>query len=259
MRIDQHSSFLLGLMEDALSGRVMPAVMQRPYVWSKQDVEALCDSIISRFPIGGFLFWQPPRGTPINMVSKGRLGPVTCKKIPSNDSPLLLLDGQNRITTIAWMALQGPSPLFDELSTCEKVTWATGSTLVLDGDTKTMHFVTEEEASIGLKLPAWTVIDTCKVRNKINANAYIRSQYSKWISKHSEQEINAFEELFDEVSNSFRNARITSTVILDATPEEARNAFLRICKVGVPMSEQDFDMAINWISPTSKPKQAKPS
>ena len=39
---------------------------------------------------------------------------------------------------------------------------------------------------------------------------------------------------------------IGTTFIEDATPEDARRAFLRICKAGVPMSEADFNSAMKW-------------
>jgi hypothetical protein len=37
-----------------------------------------------------------------------------------------------------------------------------------------------------------------------------------------------------------------TTTISDATADEAKYAFLRICRVGVPMSEADFDQAVAW-------------
>lgn len=43
-----------------------------------------------------------------------------------------------------------------------------------------------------------------------------------------------------------REARTVETLIQNATAEEARHAFLRICRVGVPMSQEDFDRAVGW-------------
>ena len=46
--------------------------------------------------------------------------------------------------------------------------------------------------------------------------------------------------------NAFRNAQVVVTNLEQATVEEAKDAFLHICKVGVPMSAADFEAAVSW-------------
>ena len=42
---------------------------------------------------------------------------------------------------------------------------------------------------------------------------------------------------------------VVVTDMADATAAEAKDAFLHICKVGVPMSEADFEKAVSWAAP----------
>src|SRR3546814_11644984 len=92
MTIRQESSFLLQLTERVKAGRAVPAAFQRPYVWSEKDIVALWTSIIKGYPLGAFLFWQPP-GKDISEYAQAALGPI---RIPELQRPALILDGQNR-------------------------------------------------------------------------------------------------------------------------------------------------------------------
>lgn len=79
MQITQSSGFLFDLLREVRSGTLLPAAFQRPYVWSKQDVEALCDSVLTGFPIGGFLVWEPGTLGDVSQLGRSRLGPVAAK------------------------------------------------------------------------------------------------------------------------------------------------------------------------------------
>jgi hypothetical protein len=55
----------------------------------------------------------------------------------------------------------------------------------------------------------------------------------------------------DGVQTSIRQARVVRTDLERASVAEARKAFLAIARAGVPMSEEDFDAAIGWTSPSA--------
>lgn len=67
-----------------------------------------------------------------------------------------------------------------------------------------------------------------------------------WLQTHNQAEIDEFLGLWDRARDSFRSAQAATTVIQGATAQEARHAFLRICRVGVPMTQEDFDNAVGW-------------
>lgn len=246
MRINQTSNFLVELVREVAGGRMLPAAMQRPYVWSKADVEALCDSIISGFPIGGFLVWAPGRNADLTKLAKARLGPMLPSTEPRYAPYSLLLDGQNRLATLAWMmAVEQPAEL-PSPSEAETKTWLTDEKLVCDYATRSIRFVPAAEADVGLRVPAWTVVADSRLETFHDAMRMFRKNNSRWLQDYTQDEIDTFMEFWDRARDRFRDARTSTTIIEDATAAEARHAFLRICRVGVPMSEEDFNNAVAW-------------
>src|SRR3546814_8818141 len=88
MTIRQESSFLLQLTERVKAGRAVPAAFQRPYVWSEKDIVALWTSIIKGYPLGAFLFWQPP-GKDISEYAQAALGPIKSEEHTSELQSLM--------------------------------------------------------------------------------------------------------------------------------------------------------------------------
>ena len=70
--------------------------IQRKYVWSKEQVRALIDSIYKGYPSGSILMWKtdPLPETREASISKGTNEPIS-------EQPHLLLDGQQRLTSLA--------------------------------------------------------------------------------------------------------------------------------------------------------------
>jgi hypothetical protein len=254
MRITQTTCFLLSLLTDAMQGRMLPAAMQRPYVWLKDDVEALCDSILSGFPVGSFLLWEPGPKADLSKVAKGRLGPV----LAQDDSgkaytpTQLLLDGQNRLATLAWLMNADFNNLTFEVGVAETATWLSGQRLVLDYESRSIKFVPVAEADVGLRLPAWSLLSCQPNAHSVNMNL-IRKSWDMWtnVKGYPEDQVEDMIKFHDKCADAFRDARTAITVIENATPDEARSAFLRICRVGVQMSQEDFDKAVNWSAQTA--------
>ncbi|MFK4135925.1 DUF262 domain-containing protein [Pseudomonas luteola] len=240
MKIIQSSVFLSSLVSEVSSGSMMPAAMQRPYVWHKADVEALCDSILSGFPVGSFLTWAPGNCADLSNLSRGRLGPIV-GLVNSHPSTQLLLDGQNRLASLAWMMNQD-LPEMDDASEAERATWLSGERLVLDFETRSIKFVPEAEANLNFRLPVWSVFNTMMTP----AMSLLRLRTKQWMESYSEEASDAVIDFWNDCRSRFQDARTTLTIIDGATPEEARHAFLRISRVGVPMSQEDFDYALGW-------------
>lgn len=251
MEIKQRSCFLLTLVREVASGRMLPAAMQRPYVWTKVDVLALCDSLLSGFPIGAFLAWSPGRKANLAELARCRLGPLEALSAHEAgfDPYSLLLDGQNRAATLAWMMHRSDSDLPDtpDSAVIERETWLSGEVLVLDWATRGFLFVPASEAESKLRMPAWTLFSNASEGTRVTANQHYRALMAKvWPAYAAQDEIDDFIEFWDKSCDRVREAQVTLTVIEDATPAEARHAFLRISRVGVPMSQVDFDNAVGW-------------
>jgi hypothetical protein len=229
---------LKNLLQDALSGRIAPAPFQRPYVWSKHDVLALLESILRGYPVGSLLLWTPVDAADLQKFKLDRIGPVPAEM--GQEALSLLLDGQNRLATLAWLAKGPEIPLPDDLTDAEASVWANCETLVLDLVAKQFKFVSAEERQKGLVLPAYVVTDSRL------ANQTVRKCWNTQWADIPENDRNRALKNLDDCSNSFSNVQMTITHLERATVAEAKDAFIHICKVGVPVSEEDFDRALNF-------------
>jgi hypothetical protein len=241
MRIEQSQRFLSEVIKQVGAGNMIPAGMQRQYEWREKDVLDFCESLIERFPIGSILTWRPSKDIDITQVAKGRLGPIAPEQI--KERAYLILDGQNRLATFAWM-LGGELP--DDLSPAEIETWK-GRTLVIDAEAGGFIFVPDQEANSGLRIPSSVCASHLQSR-------LMGEHYKRWSNEgFSEKECDAFLYVIDYITNNIREARMIETVLDGATPQEAKSAFLKICKTGVPMAEADFDRALQWLSDADQP------
>ena len=100
-------------------GSIALPEFQRGYVWNREQVRSLTDSLYRRHPVGSLLVWITDTET-ANARGDAELAPGTVK---------LLLDGQQRITSLYGIVRGKPPKFFDG-----KVQTITG-----------LHFNLEEE------------------------------------------------------------------------------------------------------------------
>jgi hypothetical protein len=243
MRITQSNVFLKDMVRHAAIGDIVPAAFQRPYVWTRADVLALLESILRGYPIGSFLMWTPYGHADLSSAARQRLGPIPLRKDGKPAS--LLLDGQNRLASLAWVLRTGDEPLPEDLTEHERAVWCTGEELVVDLESKSFLFAPATEAEKGFRLPVRTLVD------RTYASPLLRERWTRlWAPAYTEAECNSAVAFFDDVQNAFCDARTVVTDMERASVDEARDAFLHICKVGVPMAEEDFQRAVQWLTST---------
>lgn len=90
--------FLFDLVGRLVSGKLSIPKFQRPFVWRRQQMLDLLDSVNKQYPIGSLLAWE----TDLDLASLSNVGPVRL----SNSRGLgqrvsYLLDGHQRLSTIA--------------------------------------------------------------------------------------------------------------------------------------------------------------
>lgn len=240
MRIDQQSAFLSSLLQDVRRGSLLPAAFQRPYAWSQGNVLALCESILEGYPIGGFLAWSPHSTVDMTQLGRTRLGPI----LPTENgpSPTLLLDGQNRLASLAWMMQAPGSPPLAGLQGVELDTWGGDERVGLDLGRQCLRFMAPEEISTGFTLPSWVLF-----RN-VETNKEVRARWEGAWSGVSTADRESGVNWMDRCVDAFSDARVVVTMLDNASVAQAKKAFLHICRVGVPMSEADFDAATVWMN-----------
>ena len=220
MNIHTDATYMMDLLARVKSGSAVPAPFQRPFVWGKDDVLALWTSIIKGYPLGSFLLWLPKGGSHFKSTS---LGPIEFVPTPHSE---LILDGQNRMVTIAWSMTPPDADVHEDASGAS--IFRDGQVLVLDPHQKKPLFLDPDEVT-GLIMPVHYLFN--------RFSKFLRDQ---WRSDEDDEAI----EWLDHVGSMLREARITITHMENATIDEARDAFLHIARAGVPMSQEDFDNAL---------------
>jgi uncharacterized protein with ParB-like and HNH nuclease domain len=94
--------FLYDLLKWVRQGRIRVPAFQRSYVWGRPHMLDLFDSVRRRYPIGTLLFWKSSKDT---AAPHTRLGPFDLSQTRPPEC-LLLLDGQQRLTTLAGVLLR---------------------------------------------------------------------------------------------------------------------------------------------------------
>jgi hypothetical protein len=83
-------------VEDLLLGRVVVPSIQRDFVWMRPDVRDLFDSLYRGYPVGALLLWKTNLTVPFKTAAVVQ----TAKSV---HQPFYLLDGQQRLTSLAWV------------------------------------------------------------------------------------------------------------------------------------------------------------
>lgn len=221
MRIEQESTLALELQRRVLRGDAAPAAFQRPYVWTEKEVEALWASILMGLPIGAFLLWRPESGARAARM----LGPVELE--PSHHAALVL-DGQNRLASLAWSATDPEAEVPEDSS--GKALWRNGRHLVADTHERRVVFVDAEVA----RADRWLV--------PVHVIGHGLQMALRDIWDGDKDDLHRVDWL-DALENRLRQSRVIVTTI-QANEQDARRAYMLMASAGVPMSAQDFDAAL---------------
>jgi len=88
--------FLYELLEQLTTGTLQIPRFQRPFVWRKDQMTDLLDSVYKQYPIGSLLIWE----TDLKIATLERLGPFTFPPTIGR-SVGYMLDGHQRLVTLA--------------------------------------------------------------------------------------------------------------------------------------------------------------
>jgi Protein of unknown function DUF262 len=94
---------LIDLLKWAREGRLRVPKFQRDFVWRRQDIVDLFDSISKQYPIGTLFLW----GAEPMPDHRNHIGPLSLPEYKGQT--WLVLDGQQRLTTLVGVLLLGDS------------------------------------------------------------------------------------------------------------------------------------------------------
>lgn len=84
------------LAADVLDGTIRLPKFQRDFVWTRQQVLDLLDSIARGYPIGSFLLWK----STVNLASESTIADLAVEARDDDEDTTYLLDGCQRLSTI---------------------------------------------------------------------------------------------------------------------------------------------------------------
>lgn len=241
MPISQGQVSMMNVVAELLQGRMVPARFQRAYVWEAQDVLKLCRSLELKIPLGAIVSWIAPDDASQDQ-GRHRLGPVHLAH--GQQHAKLLVDGQNRMASIAWMLRDPAAPVPEDLSEKERATWASGRHLVMNLATRKFEFLERDE---GLTMPIRALFDTRLV------SRFQRERWNRQWSDFDDDEKDAGLDWVGRCCNATSHAQMIETVLHDCSRQEAVEAFIHMSKLGVPMSEEDFRTALGLSDATAEP------
>jgi hypothetical protein len=241
MRVEQASTFLLDMVKNTAGGKLGLAPFQRQYVWKKEDVEKLMKSMVNKWPIGSFTVWTPSLEERGLFTTKGRLGPVEHPE----DVATFVLDGQNRLASLIYASLaqSAPATPTHPYSEREIDVWFSDEILVADFETKSITFRPPDVSWSATRMPFGEIMDGTIFNRKRQLGIFQRALDLGMTDK-------ALSWLLDDIPHLVREARITVTHLQNATLEQARECYMTICRAGQPISDEEFDMAFNYSTPT---------
>lgn len=230
---------LFDLLKWVREGRVRVPRFQRSFVWTRPKMLDLFDSVRRQFPIGTLLFWDPKGPHP----TFARLGPLMLK--PVDGSPLLLLDGQQRLTTLAGTLL------FDELGATadddeDPGRWKIYFDASREPDGEFVHC--DPRRTIP---ESWVAVSELMDLNKLIEAG------TKWLSESSaagRTEAQRWVKRLQDVGRALATYKIPIVTFSTHELDTAVNSFGRLNRAGQTVGADELYTALTW---ENKPKEGE--
>ncbi|MBI9088457.1 MAG: DUF262 domain-containing protein [Desulfobacterium sp.] len=144
--------FIFNLLDEVRAGKLRIPKFQRSYVWRREQMTELLDSIYHQFPIGSLLVWE----TEERVSSRDWIGPL---KVPEATGGLSahLLDGQQRLSTLSGVL----TPFTDTIEQKDDEEDPERWKIWFDIEKSTFeHFKSPDTQSEPRHFPMWKLLDT---------------------------------------------------------------------------------------------------
>ncbi len=203
---------LVRLVKD---GHIKLPKFQRPFVWKKQNILELMDSIYRGYPIGSILLWF----TKQKLASEKNIGDLEIKELDEEYPTNYLLDGQQRLSTLCGILF------WDEKN--KNSIW----NVVFDLENEQFLYDSENEKIEYFKL------------NKLLETRDFLNQCSRF-TNHPKRDL--LTQNADKLLNSIKDYKIASVKIGDMSIDEVAPIFERINSTGRRLTMVDLMRAATW-------------
>lgn len=228
IRIETQIRSLTTLLEELRQGSLQVPPFQRDFVWDRDSIKDLFDSIRNNYPIGSILLWKPKTKQPWKSLRS-----VGAYKLPkTKEQKTFLLDGYQRLSSL-FGCLTNPHKSGLPQKTDE---YNTFFNLYFDLEDETFTYLRGNNKPLAYQVPVYILMSTSDFR-----------QYSrKYIEPYCElDKLDTYLDRADTFSRSLIDYRLAVIEISGADLSDAVNIFSRINSKGTDIS---FDWMVNALS-----------
>lgn len=197
---------------------------QREYVWKRDDVKQLLDSLIKEYPTGTMLTWETDKPPELK-------GPH--KYDEKQGAVRLLLDGQQRITSL-YMLINGELPNYYSISEIENDTRG----LYVNLETLELSYYMKTRME---KNPLWQNI-TDVFQKKIDAFD-LQTKFSEIGKQIEMEELKNLNDNIVKVTGVLDREFPEQTIPVKATISEAIDIFYKVNASGISLTEAELALA----------------
>ena len=230
LHIETSIRSLYSYLEDLKIGIMQIPAFQRGFVWERDDIKDLFDSIKNSYPIGSILLWKPNEP---HWKSQDIIGSYYIPK--QGNDPIYVLDGFQRLSSL-FGCLTNPNKvglIYDKNQRNEYFD------LYYDLEDEIFIYLRSGAKKLSWQLPIYILMSSSDFRQ------YSRTEIEPWVSA---DKIDIYLDRADKLSRIFLDYKIASIEIRNANIEEAVEIFSRINSKGTEIS---FDWMVNALSISS--------
>jgi hypothetical protein len=219
---------LVDLLKWAREGRLRVPKFQRDFVWRRQDIVDLFDSIANQYPIGTLFLWN---ADPLP-ANRGNIGPLSLPDYSGQN--WLVLDGQQRLTTLVGVLLKGERSWSAALDQDDPKRWD------LFFDTRPdeggfVHLASDEEPGTSY-IPVPALLDTIRLFKEVQRMAASGStdHVETWITRAQE------------VARAIQGYRVPIVQFTTNNLSVAVESFSRLNKKGRSIGQDEMFSALTY-------------
>lgn len=216
---------IANLLTQVKQGRLRPARFQRPFEWDRSQVADLFDSIRKQYPIGTLLLWAP-KTLP---SSEGTLGPLILPE-RAQGSVMLIIDGQQRLASVAGVLLYDALPTKDDLD---------------DPGMWDLWFDAEDESFKHLRSPAEASPSCIRVRDLMSIKTMMAATAALAKKRASQADIDTFSDTWQAASTALLTYRAPVVEFYTDDLDIAVESFTRLNRFGTVLSTDQMWSALS--------------
>ena len=219
--------FVFDLLSEVRAGKLRIPKFQRSYVWKREQMTELLDSINLQFPIGSLLVWE----TEENVSSRRWIGPLA---VPDATRGLAahVLDGQQRLSTLTGVLMASADATERRTDDEDPDRWR----IWFNIDKNTFEHPKPPDAKPEpCHFPMWKLLDTVAFLGE-----------SKRILEEGGNKGAAYVQKIQDLLRRFQSYKIPVIRIKNTGLNQAVSIFARLNSKGQPMSADEMVSALSY-------------